>query len=957
MALSPTQIQNAYVAFFNRPADVAGLTYWGNYAGSAGDLLNTFAQSAEYNALYSGLNNTQLVNAVYQNLFGRSPDVAGLNYWVGQLDSGKVTIGNAANTIQTGAQGTDKTIIDNKVTAATAFTTALDTTAEIVGYAGASSSTLGQVKAWLSSVTDSADSLTAAQASLTALTATIAGGTNEAGASFVLTTAQDVLTGTTGNDFFRAVAGTPNGQQDQTTLNSSDIIDGGAGADTLIVNLNNSYGSGARIKNIETLQIGTNLQIGPNQAAVAFDYNVNAGSNEVTGVKTIVADQINTGEALTINNLVRDDASTAIPTLSWINDNTGANGRAGTVKVNYRAGTVAGSADEQAVSLTNVRDGTLNLATGIEKVTLTSAGTATNAIVQIASGDTLTDVVIKADAQLGGARKISTDDATRGLEINQAPANDNTETTSFVNLGASVKTVTAEGSKAGVNVAFTDTKAVDNTFTGGDGNDTVILNGGNDKLAGGKGDDTFIFHQTNTSANGLFFNNSDTIDGGDGKDTILIDYANDSASVHANGVTLQTSEWLNSKGVDVLDIRSLTTRVQLDDSFVSSADAGSFEVRTDKIVQNDSVKSVANEANSRTQIDLTTVGASRLVKVTGGEGRETVIVTDALNGVQTISGGNGLDVLVVQNNATLTGQDLANVSGVNVFNLVKTGATAQTFNIDLTTAFLDAAIDKNVVAGTSKNVANAFRVITDTHDANATAINGIQSIAEGDVVNITLDTTGLTTAGAINLNDLIASKANVTVRDTSGATLLAANKGAVTTNTGIFAGATAAENTAYTDLAATANPIAGVGTPLASGQTSGSPVTPTTPTGTQAATTVDNLGTDATPAALDANASTSVGGVATTAYNFTDNVATRGNVRITNFGADDIITISGGASAAATQALYDSNISSSGADVQISYNNGGQLNMITLVGVNAGGAFVNDVASFNALSVGNLVFA
>jgi len=146
--------------------------------------------------------------------------------------------------------------------------------------------------------------------------------------------------------------------------------------------------------------------------------------------------------------------------------------------------------------------------------------------------------------------------------------------------------------------------------------------------------------------------------------------------------------------------------------------------------------------------------------------------------------------------------------------------------------------------------------------------------------------------------------------------------------------------------------------PTNGGTTTGTtPTTPTTPTGTQAATTVDGLGTDATPAALDANASTTVGGVATTAYNFTDNVATRGNVRITNFGADDIITISGGASAAATQALYDANISSSGADVQISYNNGGQLNLITLVGVNAGGAFVNDVASFNALSVGNLVFA
>lgn len=31
MALTTAQIQNAYVAFLNRPADVAGLTYWSSY--------------------------------------------------------------------------------------------------------------------------------------------------------------------------------------------------------------------------------------------------------------------------------------------------------------------------------------------------------------------------------------------------------------------------------------------------------------------------------------------------------------------------------------------------------------------------------------------------------------------------------------------------------------------------------------------------------------------------------------------------------------------------------------------------------------------------------------------------------------------------------------------------------------------------------------------------------------
>lgn len=638
---------------------------------------------------------------------------------------------------------------------------------------------------------------------------------NEAGKNFVLTTNQDVRTGTSGADFFRGVAGNAFGNQDQTTLNSSDILDGAGGNDVLILNLTNlaNYQGGARIKNIETLQLGTN-------GTAAFDYNINAGQNEITGVTTIVADQINATELLTLRNIVRDTATTDLPTISWVNDSTAINGMAGIVNVNYRAASVSGTADEQAVSLTNVRAGALNIAGGVETIKLTSAGTATNSVNAIDSitgaTSTLEKVFITADAQLGGARKISTTAGTSGMEVDQAPANGNTEHVSNVAMGARVTLVDATGSTAGVNVAFTDgATAVNNTFIGGEGNDTAVFLGGNDKFEGGKGDDTVVFRQTNTSSNGIFFNNSDSIDGGEGKDTILIDYAKDSASTLAQ-VTIQTSEWLNSKGVDVLDIRSTNTRVQLDDSFVGRADVGSFEVVTNKIVQNDSTTSVADEANSRTQIDLTTVGANRAVKVTGGEGRETVIVSDALNGLQTISGGNGFDVLVVQNGATLTGQDLANVSGINTFNLVKTGAAPQTFNVDLTAAFLTAAIDSNAVAGTNKNVANAFRVVTDTRDASNTAINGIQVIGAGDVVNVTIDTTGLTTAGAVNLNDLIASGANLTVRNTSGTVLLAANNGAVTTaGTGVFAGATSANDLAYTTTQA-----AGVGTPLASGQAS-----------------------------------------------------------------------------------------------------------------------------------------
>lgn len=61
MALTAEQVQNAYVAFFNRPADVEGLAYWKSYPGATADLYNTFAQSKEYNSLYANMNNTQAI--------------------------------------------------------------------------------------------------------------------------------------------------------------------------------------------------------------------------------------------------------------------------------------------------------------------------------------------------------------------------------------------------------------------------------------------------------------------------------------------------------------------------------------------------------------------------------------------------------------------------------------------------------------------------------------------------------------------------------------------------------------------------------------------------------------------------------------------------------------------------------------------------------------------------------
>jgi hypothetical protein len=164
-----TAIQQLYVAYFNRPADAAGLAFWGNVAtnngGSTTAISAAFASSTEYQVAYNQTTNAGVVTQIYQNLFGRPPEAAGLAFWVKALTDKSITVDNMVTTIATAAQGADKVAFDSKVVVANAFTAALDTPAEQAGYAGADANTAA--KALLSGIK------TAAQATAAIVPATL----------------------------------------------------------------------------------------------------------------------------------------------------------------------------------------------------------------------------------------------------------------------------------------------------------------------------------------------------------------------------------------------------------------------------------------------------------------------------------------------------------------------------------------------------------------------------------------------------------------------------------------------------------------------------------------------------------------------------------------------------------------------------------------------------------------
>ena len=79
-------VQQLYISYYNRPAEPAGLSYWATTlqanGGNLSSIIKAFVNTPESNAIY-GANATAeaRVNAVYQNIFGRAPEQAGLNYW------------------------------------------------------------------------------------------------------------------------------------------------------------------------------------------------------------------------------------------------------------------------------------------------------------------------------------------------------------------------------------------------------------------------------------------------------------------------------------------------------------------------------------------------------------------------------------------------------------------------------------------------------------------------------------------------------------------------------------------------------------------------------------------------------------------------------------------------------------------------------------------------------------
>jgi len=425
---------------------------------SYAQIAQSFSVQTEATSAYAYLANpysatvSTFLNSVYFNLFNRLPDTAGMSYWTNEINAGRSTVGTAIMNIISGAVDNattkDMTTLTNKMTAGLTWAQAM---ANINGATYGANEAIS-AKAIVAAVTSDAATVTTANAATTSF---FANGGGIAVSTLPLQVSSDMLTGTSGNDTFSAPMASTG-----MTLNTTDILDGGAGTDTLTVQFGTAATVAPTLRSIETVSVNFSAAGTLNMSSATGVTTLESNGSTATGVFSNIGA---VGPVLSIANTNQD------------------------TQFNFTSAAVAGSADAATLRVSTVSGGNITMS-GIEAVTINSIGGA----------NTITSLI---------------DSSATSLAITGNSALTLTSSTVIPN---SIRTVDASGMTTGgsVNMAL-GTGAT--SFVGSLGNDTVNFTAPTSavNLSGGNGNDTFV------AAAGASIT-GDTITGGGGTDTLAV---------------------------------------------------------------------------------------------------------------------------------------------------------------------------------------------------------------------------------------------------------------------------------------------------------------------------------------------------------------------------------------------------------------------------------------------------
>ncbi|MGY8526635.1 DUF4214 domain-containing protein [Paracidovorax citrulli] len=552
-----SQIQQAYIAYYGRPADPDGLEYWaGELDKAGGDLaviIDAFGNSEESQELYGADTPAAQVNKIYQTLFGRPADMEGLQYYVNGLRTGEFSLASVALDVYNGARNEDKTALEAKLTYAQAFTNAIDTVQELLGYAGKAAAE--GARGVLADVKDQ-DSLEAALETVDQAVGGVVDSGN-AGQTVNLTKGLDTVVGTDANDVINARGFNAETGAAQSTLTAYDSIDGGKGDDTLNIyasrdaslpaNYNAQLPATVTIRNVETINL-YNQGATATDPAAGVEFTTDGAvvdASRFVGATAInqyasAADVVNLGAGQTAGfvNITPDSSIGTNNALANV-----VTAAKGVTTANVRFDNVVSKAGEGYVGYLDVKGDALSTVNLTGKLTVSStapAGTVGNIAIEAFVGKDVQTLTFNSTVN---AEIDFREDATSSKHVTTVDASGSTGAITYNDTETTVANVkTGSGNDRATLVTQLTTTNKTASLATGAGNDVLVVNvsgapdaGNTATVDAGAGDDdiTLVTLSSlvnyNVSAgdgddrvvlgNGVL-KTSDVIDGGAGTDTI-----------------------------------------------------------------------------------------------------------------------------------------------------------------------------------------------------------------------------------------------------------------------------------------------------------------------------------------------------------------------------------------------------------------------------------------------------
>ena len=556
-----------------------------------------------------------------------------------------------------------------------------------------------------------------------------------------------------GNDSFTSIENVIGSSFNDTLTGDSNAntLEGGAGNDTL------SGGAGNDTVSYAGAASGVTVTLA-NQSTIFGPLSQNtggAGTDRIDGFENISGSAF--GDTLTGDgnaNILEGGAGN--DTLNGGNGNDTLSGGAGADNLDGGSGNDSLSGGQGSDTLTGgAGDDAISGGAGIDTVSYagTSSAVTVNLATGVATGGAGNDTLESIENVIGTA---SNDTVIASASGNRIDGGSGIDTVSFETAIGGVMVSLATGLVTGG--SGNDTLVAIENIIGGQGNDTIIGDGGANIIDGGAGNDTLVGGAGNDTLAGG--SGDDILDGGDGEDTVS--YAGAAAAVTvdmaapANNVGAGADSFVSIERVIGSGFADTITGDGVDnliaggdgDDLVSGAagnDTLIGDAGNDTLIGGEGVDTVSfAAATAAITVDLANNVASgdgtdqlqSIENVIGGAGNDLLTGDAGANAIDggagndTINGGLGDDVIVggLGNDALIGG------GGIDTVSYASAGSAV---TVNLTTNLVTGGAGSDTLSGFRNVVGSAFN---DTITGNAADVNVLSGGAGNDIY--VLDTLG-----------------------------------------------------------------------------------------------------------------------------------------------------------------------------------------------------------------------